>query len=49
MTLTKQERKLYNKLSYKLRYGGKEGKKKNKERMAKYRLALKLKSAILKK
>lgn len=49
MTLTKSERKLYNKLVYKLRYGGKEGKKKNRERMKKYRLALKQKNAKLKK
>jgi hypothetical protein len=41
MALTKSERKLYNKLVYKLRYGTKEGRKKNALRMKLYRDKLK--------
>lgn len=49
--LTKQERKLYNKLAYKIRYGTKEGRKKNALRMKAYRqkLAMKMKGGILSK
>ena len=53
-TLTKQENKLLNKLTYKKRYGGPEGRKKNALRMRVFRakkkeLALKFKGAKLKK
>lgn len=40
--MTKQERKLYNKLAYKIRYGTKEGRKKQAERLRKWRAKKKL-------
>lgn len=40
--LTRSEKKLYNKLAYKIRYGTKEGRKKQAERLRKWRAKKKL-------